>query len=378
MRSKICIVATIGRPLIVFMKPHIDMLARYYDVTLIADATQEEVHELLGPNVKLISLGIERKIHILKDIKSLVLLYFIFKRENFISVHSLMPKSGLLAMVSGFLAGVPCRFHTFTGQVWANKIGFKRWGLKLLDKLVGYCATELLTDSFTQRKFLIDERVISPKKINVLANGSICGVDLSRFNFNAAVRCDIRSRLKIPSDVLVYLYLGRLTKDKGVLDLAVAFSRLVQKIPKVYLLIVGPDEERLDGKLNKILTHFKGNYQRVDFTVQPELYMAASDVFCLPSYREGFGSVIIEAAAMQVPAIASNIYGLIDAVQNGQTGILHPPGDVDAIEECMLKMFNDKYFRSNLASGAYMRASADFSKELVVFEMMNFYKKNLS
>jgi glycosyltransferase involved in cell wall biosynthesis len=361
----------------VFMKPHIDVLAKHYDVTLIADASQDELSELLNSNVKLISLGIERKINIIKDVQSLISLFFIFQREKFSSVHSLMPKSGLLAMIAGFLARVPCRFHTFTGQVWANKVGFNRWGLKFLDKLVVFCATELLTDSFTQKKFLIDEGIVPAGKINVLANGSICGVDLLRFNLDPVVRSDVRKQLDIPFDALVYLFLGRLNKDKGVLDLAVAFSNMVKKVSSAFLLIVGPDENGLDDELSEILSQCRGKYRRIDFTSQPEKYMAASDVLCLPSYREGFGSVIIEAAAMRVPAIVSNIYGLIDAVEDGKTGILHPLGDVDAIEKCMLKMFNDERFRCDLASQAYERACRSFSKDIVVFEMMKFYEKNL-
>ncbi len=377
MRAKICIISTIGYPLQVFMGPHIKMLSKYYDVTLIANAVEEDIGALLGPNVRLITVKIERKISFFNDLRALISLYLIFKKENFLTVHSLMPKSGLLAMIASFFACVPCRIHTFTGQVWASKTGFKRWGLKWLDKVIVFCTTHLLVDSFSQRKFLIDEGVVLEEDVTVLGNGSVCGVDVFRFMPSKVLRYAVRDNLEIPQDAIVYLFLGRINKEKGVLDLAAAFSRMVENLNNIYLLIVGPDEEGLDSKLNDILIDCGNKYKRIDFTSQPEQFMAAADVICLPSYREGFGSVIIEAAACNVPAIASCIYGLTDAVENGKTGLLHPVGSVDAIEKCMLILFNDENFRNMLAIHSYERAVNYFSTEFVVDEMKNFYKQRI-
>jgi len=377
-RTKICIISTVGSPLIVFMRPHIEMLSEYYDVTLIANTTQIEVSDLLGPNVRLIPLKIERKTSLFYDLIALISLYFIFRNEKFLSIHSLMPKAGLLAMVAGYLACIPCRIHTFTGQVWSNKSGFKRWGLRFWDKIIAWCSTCLLADSFSQKIFLIEESVVRSNKIDVLANGSICGVDLLRFKPNSLSKFDIRSQLAIPSDSLVYLFLGRLNKDKGILDLAVAFSRVAAKIPNIYLLIVGPDEEGLTLDLNKTLRCCHDRYRQVGFTSHPERYMAASDVFLLPSYREGFGSVVIEAAASHLPAIVSNIYGLVDAVENGKTGMLHPPGDINTIEKYMIEIFQNKSLRNEMARLACERAHEKFSKTIVVAEMLKFYTRNLN
>jgi glycosyltransferase involved in cell wall biosynthesis len=377
-RKKICIVATIANPLMVFMKPHILMLAKYYDVTLIANADKQEVQDLLGEHVCFVSINIARKVSLWQDVTGLFALYRVFRQERFDVVHTLMPKTALLGMVAAFFARVPVRIHSFTGQVWANKTGIARWGLKALDRLSAMCATALLTDSFSQRQFLIDERVVKENKITVLGNGSVCGVDIERFRPNLDVRQETRVRLGIPESAIIYLFLGRLNPDKGVQDLAQAFSELSNKMPEAHLLIVGPDEGGMDVKLDEILKKCTNQCHRVGFTNKPEEYMACADIFCLPSYREGFGSVVIEAAAIGLPSIASRIYGLIDAVEHEVTGILHPPKDINAIKLALLRLTQDKNLRERMSSRAIVRTKEQFSTNMVVSEMLKYYQTLLN
>jgi glycosyltransferase involved in cell wall biosynthesis len=279
-------------------------------------------------------------------------------------------------MVSALAAGVPNRIHTFTGQVWANKKGFSRWALKNLDRLIATCASGLLADSFSQRQYLIDLHVVNKNKITVLGNGSICGVDLKRFKADVGVRKEIRTSLGILNDDVVYLYLGRLNADKGILDLALAFASLTERLDNIHLVVVGPDEADVSLRLEQVLNTCERQFHRVDFTYTPERYMACADVFCLPSYREGFGSVIIEAAAAGVPAIASNIYGLADAVENGVTGILHQPKNIDEIKSAMLAMYSQDE-RVKFSKHAFDRTKSLFSSEIVVLAMRNYYQSVL-
>lgn len=372
--KKICIVATVTYPLLVFMKPHIAMLSDQYDVTLIANGAESELVALLNENVRFIPVGIERKISLWRDVKALFKLYGIFRKERFDVVHSIMPKSALLGMLAAFCARVPHRLHMFTGQVWATKTGFSRWALKMLDKLIAKSATHLLADSFSQRQFLINEHVVNENKIKVLGKGSICGVDIQRFQPNPKAREQIRRDLNIPADAIVYLFLGRLNKDKGVQDLANAFVGLAAKMPSIHLLIVGPDEEGMDEKLGVILHKVLSQYHRVGFTARPEDYMACADIFCLPSYREGFGSVIIEASATGLPAIASNIYGLVDAVNNNETGLLHPPKDIEEIQKLLLRLSESHALRERMGAAGMTRARQYFSSELVTEQMKAYYQ----
>jgi len=355
------------------MKPHISMLASKYHLTLITNGMNVDLSSLLNDNVCVVHVGVERKISLWKDFSALLQLHRIFNREHFDVVHSIMPKSGLLAMLAAFFARVPFRIHTFTGQVWANKTGFLRQVLRFLDKLLAKCATSLLADSSSQRKFLIQESVVDESKISVLGNGSICGVDTKRFKMDSGVRHRLRLELHIPDNAIVYLFLGRLNKDKGIQDLANAFASMAEDVPNAHLLVVGPDEGGMDKDLELILNKCQNRFHRVGFTTRPEDYMACADIFCLPSYREGFGSAVIEAAAAGLPSVASNIYGLVDAIKAGETGILHKPGCVEEIKNGLLTLTNNTEMRKRMSNQAIAYAHDYFSTEVVVNAMRDYY-----
>ena len=376
-RKKICLVSTSATPLVVFMRPHIAMLSKYYDLTLVANGSKKDFSGLLNKNIHFVSIPIKRKISPLYDFYSLYKLLHLFRKEKFVLVHSLMPKSSILAMVAAFFAGIPYRIHTFTGQVWATKTGFKRYFLKFIDTIVVKFSTDLLADSHSQREFLIRENVVNEDKILVLANGSVSGVNLKRFFNNSKVRLSVRKKLSIPIDAKVLLFIGRLNNEKGVLDLVTAFSQLATNFPNLYLLLVGEDECSIEAKVSKILYNLEKKYRRVPFTPQPENYMNASDIICLPSYREGFGSVLIEAASIGLPSIASNIYGIRDAVLDGKTGVLHEPKNILEIKMAIIKLIENKGLCSSMSKQASIRAKTLFSEKIVVNAMKNYYKKLL-
>ncbi len=376
-RKKICIVSTATTPLVVFMRPHIAMLSKNYDVTLVASGSKNDFFGMLNKNVHFVSIPIKRKISLLYDFYSFFKLLFFFRKEEFVLVHSLMPKSSLLAMGAAFFACVPFRIHTFTGQVWATKIGFKRFFLKFIDKIVVKFSTDLLADSHSQREFLIRENVVNKDKILVLANGSISGVNLKRFFYNLKVRSSVRKKLSIPTNAKVLLFIGRLNNEKGILDLVTAFSQLANNFPNLYLLIVGDDESSIDVKVSKILYKLEKQYRRIAFTSQPENYMNASDIICLPSYREGFGSVLIEAASIGLPSIASNIYGIKDAVLDRKTGLLHEPKNILEIKMAIIELIGNNNLWKSMSKQASIRAKALFSEKVVVNAMKSYYGKFL-
>ncbi|WP_330209614.1 glycosyltransferase family 4 protein [Pseudomonas sp. AM4(2022)] len=374
-RKKVCIVATVPMVLHFFMRKHIEKLSEVYDVTLLVPATQEDVTELLNEHVSFIPFVIERKISLVSDLRSLLFICKVFKSNKFDCVLSIMPKSGLISMLGSFFTRVPTRIHIFTGQVWSTRTGFSRWLLKSLDKVLSFCATHLLADSFSQRDFLIESGVVKRQKIGVLGKGSISGVDLSRFRPNAEIRSDIRRQLGIPETDFVFLFLGRVARAKGVLDLVRAFTEVGKVRPGAHLLVVGPDDDGTDASMLSALEENSKSYHRVGFTKRPQDYMAASDVFCMPSYREGFGLAVIEASAAGLPALASRIYGLTDAVEEGTTGIFHAPGNSDEIAAGMLELFDNDELRQAMSLAGIARVKSDFSEEYVVGEMLDFFKK---
>ncbi|MBM9488065.1 glycosyltransferase [Pseudomonas sp. ICBG1301] len=368
-KKRICVVATVPVALKVFMVEHINKLAEKYCVTVMANAESEQIYQFLDKSIRFIPLPIQRKVSVFSDLVSLIKLFKIFTTENFDCVLSIMPKSGLLTMLAGYFARVPHRVHIFTGQVWYTKRGFSRFALKKLDQLLASAATNLLADSPSQRDFLIKENVVKPAKIEVLGQGSISGVDLARFKPDTMMREKIRRELGLDDSALVFLFMARLTHVKGIVDLARAFTDVAMSCPDAHLLVVGPDEDGVEHVVAELALKFKGRCHRVGFTNNPEGYMAASDVFSLPSYREGFSLATIQAAGVGLPAIASRIYGLSDAVQEGKTGLLHRPGAIDEISAAMKALYSDSGLRIKLAEAARQRAHTDFAQPIIINEM---------
>jgi glycosyltransferase involved in cell wall biosynthesis len=373
-RQSICFVVSSPLTIRAFLSSHIAALSAKFDVSVAADADPATL-AAEGLNARFFRVPVERRISPLHDLRALVCLVRHFRRHRFDVVHSVTPKAGLLAMAAAWLVRVPVRIHTFTGQVWATRRGAARALLRAMDGLISQFATHVLVDSPSQREFLIENHVVAAAKATVLANGSICGVDGGRFRPDDAVRKKLRDEMRVPEDGVVFLYLGRLGRDKGVLDLVSAFNRLAQSQASAHLMLVGPDEGGLQREIEKIAAQFALRLHIVEYTDRPESYMAAADVFCLPSYREGFGQVALEAASTGLPVIASRIYGVVDAVLEGETGLLHPPADADALRAHMEALLLKPDLRRKLGAAGRSRALRNFSARQVTQALVEFYAR---
>ncbi|MEQ1599430.1 MAG: glycosyltransferase [Methylotenera sp.] len=374
-QPQICFVLTAEFAVKAFLLNHLRALSEFYEVTVIVNTNNPNFLVEQGIEAKVIPLPIARNVSLVSDFSCLINLIKILHKQGFSAVHSITPKAGLLAMLASWVVRVPLRIHTFTGQVWVTKIGVKRFLLKQIDCIIASLTTHNIVDSPSQRQFLIDEKVMSSAKSIVFAKGSISGVDIGRFKPNQQARISIRQQLNISDEAVVFLFIGRLTIDKGLLDLAQAFKYL--NAVSAYLLFVGPDEQNLQAELISSVGKDSQNVRFIGHTSTPESYMAAADVLCLPSYREGFGSVVIEGAAVGIPAIASRIYGLTDAIVEGETGLLHEPHDVNAIKSCMEKAMDNQILRLQLGKQAQARAIVDFDSILVIQAWVDFYRENL-
>jgi glycosyltransferase involved in cell wall biosynthesis len=372
--KKICLVVSSLYTAEVFLLDQLKKLSALYEVTLVANTDKLNFLKDRGINVNVVSAPIERKIDLIRDLYSLLYVINFFKKNSFDLVHSITPKAGLIAMIAGFVAGVPLRIHTFTGQVWVTNSGIIRWILKTADKLTALMATHILADSFSQLEFLMQQKIVSRAKSSVLANGSISGVNIERFKPDVQFRSKIRKSLVIPEDTLVFLYMARLTRDKGALVMAEGFARfsLIDE-NFCHLLVVGPDEEMLRPAMKNICRNCINRVHFVDYTNVPEEYMAAADIFCVPSYREGFGTVFINAGAVGIPSIASRIYGSEEAVQENITGLLHEAGNIQELCDKMLLMSCNQSLRTELGQNAQIRARQDFSETVVTEALLRFY-----
>jgi glycosyltransferase involved in cell wall biosynthesis len=369
--KKICFVATIPAVVHSFLREHISAAARTYEVTVICNGV--DVHLIDQLPAKIILLPIERRPSLLRDLSVLVSLICIFNREQFDIVHSHFPKTGLLGMVAAVMTQVPIRVHTFHGEVWATRTGLRRLVLKFLDKLVGLLATSVLVVSPSQQAFLVNEGVLASGKSRVLGAGSVCGVDTRRFRPDADAKAVTREVLGIDQDAVLILYVGRLNRDKGLLDLAEAFATLPPQTSKLVLLMVGTVEDLSFETIQLACQKRRDAVLHINFSTSPEQFMAAADVYCLPSYREGFGLTVIEAAACGVPTVGSRINGIIDAVIDGTTGLLFPAGNVQKLKDALMKLISDRSLREAMGEKARQRALSLFVAENVTREMIYYY-----
>jgi len=376
MLKKIAIVSANYLGVKSFLSKSIENLSENYSIHIYTNIEMSDrlfENKNKNKNIKFIHFPIRRNVNLLKDLECFFkLIFFIFKFKPDLMM-TLTPKGGLLGMLTSFILNVKIRIHYYTGQVWVTRKGFKKKLLKQVDNIIFKMSTDCLTDSNQQKKFLEDERVVKKDFLNVLANGSICGVDSSRFRLNLENREIIRKQLGISADTILLLFLGRLNKNKGILDLADAVNDIIEKDKKnISLLIVGPDEENIKSKIQILCKNSINKIHFIEFTNKPENYMSAADIFCLPSYREGFGIAALEASACTLPVISSRIYGLIDAVKEGHTGLFHEVGNKEQIKKCIIRLVENKVLRETLGKQGRERVLKDFEQKYVTDELVKY------
>ena len=379
MKKKIAIVSSNIFSIQSFLSKAIEDLAKENLIYIYTNLNNKNYSFIQNKNVKLIHLPITRNVNLIRDLQCfLKLLFFIFNFKPNLML-TLTPKGGLLGILTSFILRINKRTHYYTGQVWVTREGFIRSLLKFIDKIIFKMSTDCLTDSDLQKKFLEDEKIVKKDFLKVLANGSICGVDTSRFYPNLENRKSIRDKLNISSDTILLLFLGRLNKDKGILDLADVVNEIISKDKRnISLLIVGPDEENIKSKIELLCKDTIKKIHFVEFTNQPEKYMSAADIFCLPSYREGFGMAALEAGACALPVITSRIYGLIDAVKEDQTGLFHEVRNKLEIKNCIIKLVDNKDLRKKLGNQGRERVLKDFEQKYVTNEFVNYIQTIIS
>lgn len=301
-------------------------------------------------------------------------LYKIFRRYKFDIIQFASSNAGLYASIAGWLARIPIRIYCQWGISYTDYTGFRQWVYKLISKMTCLFATHVQPDSFANLKFAISEGLYKAEKGSVIGKGSATGVDMTRYDLSKVDewRSAIRSQYNIPADSKVFGFVGRLVPEKGINELFEAFLDIAD--PDVRLLMVGPNYEtdRLDQSLWKRAHHDA----RIIFCgSQPNTapYYSAMDFLVLPSYREGFGSVVLEAGALKVPTICSDIKGPTDYVKDMTTGLLCEPMSAKSLHNVMsraLKMTPAEY--DSLATNAYRVVKRDY--DAAVFR--EFYLSN--
>ena len=377
-RKKIIRSSTVPQSLETFCKGLLKELSEDYDV--IALSSPGEALDLVASRegVRTIAVPMERHISILKDLKSLFALIRVFRKERPDMVHSMTPKAGLLCMLAAWWMRVPVRIHTFTGLVFPTSRGLLKRVLMLTDRITCSCATHVIPEGEGVKKDLRDNK-ITRKPLQVLGYGNVRGVDMDYYTRTPEVEekaMTIRDTRK-----LTFLYVGRIVRDKGINELVAAFQRLAVDNPDVRLFLVGAFEENLDPVDPLTVEVIKKESRIVPvgrkFGTDLLAYYASSDCFVFPSYREGFPNTVLEAGAMDLPCIVTDINGSREIIRDGFNGLIVPPRDKEALCKAMKWMMQNPGQRESMAQVARQNVADHYEQGFVRKCLYEFYSKVL-
>ena len=377
-RKKILRAGTVPQS-IGFVVGMIPDLTKEYEVGVLSSPGEEwAMLDKYGDAVKRLEVPMERHISPLRDLRSLWRLVRVFRRERPDMVHSMTPKAGLLCMLAAWITRVPVRVHMFTGLVFPTATGLKRRILMATDRLTCACATHVLPEGEGVKLDLLDNG-ITRKPIKVLGYGNCRGIDLDRFDPTLSEVQAEAAKLRKP-EVFTFIAIGRLVGDKGINELVAAFSRLNRELPATRLILVGPQEKELDPLSSATLSEIESNpaIEAVGNQADVRPWLIAADCHVLASYREGFPNVVIEAGAMGLPQIVTDINGANEIIVEGKNGTIVPPRDSDALYQAMKRMINDPDWRPQLDANARQMIASRYEQGYVRRCLYDFYKEILS
>lgn len=380
--NKIIRTATVAMSLKILLKGQLKFLSQYYEVVAVSgnDADLDAVKKNEG--VSVVPVTMKRSIDPFYDLISLYRLYKLFKKERPIIVHSITPKAGLLSMMAAKYANVPIRIHTFTGLVFPAKKGLFRKILILMDKVLCWHATHIIPEGEGVKNDLIANRVTS-KPLQVLANGNVNGIDTAFFNPDVISKNQqqkLKDELQITNADFVFIFVGRLVGDKGINELVQAFSKLCSSsngFENTKLLLVGPFETDLDPLLPETLEQLESNENIISVGFQNDVrpYFAISHVLVFPSYREGFPNVVMQAGAMGLPAIVTDINGCNEIIVQNNNGIIIPEKNTSAIFDAMKMLRSNPELYFQLKNNSRQMITTRYEQQMVWEAILKAYQK---
>lgn len=378
-KHKLIRITTVPVSLHTLLDGQLRFMSDYYDVIGISseDELLRAVEEKEKVRVK--SVEMTRRISPLKDLKAVSTLYKIFRKEKPLIVHTHTPKAGTVGMLAAKLAGVPFRLHTIAGLPLLEARGNKRRLLEAVERATYACATHIYPNSVKMKEIILNNKFCSDNKLKVLGQGSTNGINTSYFSinhFSEEQKWYLKNQLKIEGDEFVYIFVGRLVTDKGINELVVAFEELYKQNKKTKLLLVGPEEPERDPLLPKtreaISTH--PGIISVGHQADVRLYYAISDALVFPSYREGFPNVVMQAGAMQLPSIVTNINGCNEIIIDGINGIIVPSKSSIALFDAMKKLLEDTEFNRALKKNARTQITDRYEQKYIWNEILQEYQ----
>lgn len=355
--------------------------AQGFEVIVISSPGEELSEVAAQEGVKIYAVPIEREISLRHDFITVWQLYMILRRERPSIVNASTPKAGLLGMIAAWLARISVRVYQVRGLRLETTTGFKRWLLNTTERIAAACAQWVVCNSPSLAEVYVAQGLAAPAKVLVLGAGSSNGVHAEHFlphGGTSDLTTALRKKLMIPVQAPIIGFVGRLTRDKGIVELVEAFDAVRKQMPEAYLLLVGAFEPG-DPVPPELVAAIEANPQivRPGFVADPAPYYHLMDVLAFPSYREGLPNVPLEAAVAGIPTVGFRATGVVDAVQDGETGFLVPVGSTSALADALLLLLQDRALRQQMGATAQTWVLTNFRQSSVWQRWVSFYQQCL-
>lgn len=372
MKPKIIRSTTVPQSLDSFCNGVLKELSKEYEV--VAVSSPGEALDIVSrrEGVRTIAVPMERHISLMNDLRSLWQMWRVMRRERPDLVHSMTPKAGLICMMAAWLARVPRRVHMFTGLVWPTSTGLKRRILMATDWLTCACATHVIPEGEGVKNDLLSHH-ITRKPIKVLGYGNVKGIDVE--HYDPALYDNVPNH-----DGFTFVFVGRIVRDKGINELVAAFDRLHRDYPKARLVLIGQREDNLDPVSPATLDRINRGDGITAVGRQQDVrpFYAGADALVFPSYREGFPNVVIEAGAMGLPSIVTDINGSREIIVDGKNGIIVPPQDEQALYQAMKRFVEDHDTVNRMAACSREMIASRYEQHYVRQCLYDFYHEILN
>ena len=382
MKQKIIRVTTIPGSLNKLLTGQLKFMSEHYEVIGVSGKGGDELENVsLKENIRVFPVEMTRKITPFKDLVALYKLFVFFKRERPFIVHSHTPKAGTLSMLAAWLTRVPHRLHTIAGLPLVEAKGSKRLLLNFVEKITYACATKIYPNSFGLVDIILENKFTNKNKLQVIGEGSSNGIDTTEFNpsdFKIDFKNKLRNKLDISENDFVFIYVGRFVTDKGTNELVNAFTKLNVEYKNIKLLLVGMYEDDLDPLHTNTLKMIKEDKNIITtdgWVADVRPYFAIANALTFPSYREGFPNVVMQAAAMELPCVVTNINGCNEIVKHNETGIIIPTKDTNALFDAMIYMLNHKKETQKMGLKSRNHIISNFERKEVWNSLLKEYKQ---
>lgn len=384
-RNKIIRMTTVASTMNVILKGQLQFLSKKFDLIGITSDLDRYLNEIVTrEKIKVYDVKMARNISFFADIISFFKVIRIFNQEKPQIVHSQTPKAGLLAMLAAWLMRVPVRMHSLVGIPLYYKFkGPKRCVLYVMERLTLYLSNAVYPNSIGLKKFLIENQLCNPDKIYMIGHGSSNGIDLDYFSpsfFDNNVRKTVRKELGFSDNNIVFCFVGRMVKDKGIVELVEAFKNLQKSNQSsIKLLLVGPHRHNDDPLPSAILEEIQTNrgIQYIGLQKDVRQYLFSSDVFVFPSYREGLPNAVMQACAMHLPCIVSDISGCNELVINNVNGLLIKSKDIKCLEESMARFIQNPELIKSLSIKSRQVIAEKYEQKQFWENLQNEYQRLL-